>query len=73
LVITREIKENIMVALNEKQYELLKEMDELWSTDSEKLGNAFVIYHNMRELWPSKSRTHSEPKVSRVLAKKAKK
>jgi len=42
------MKKKVMVTLNEKQYELLKEMDELGSTDSEKLRNAFVIYHNMR-------------------------
>ena len=43
-------KIRIMVTLNEKQYEILKELEELGSTDAEKLRNALVAYWNLRRV-----------------------
>jgi len=43
------MKKKILVTLNERQYEILKELDELGSTDSEKLRNVLVAYHNIKE------------------------
>jgi len=44
------MKKKILVTLNEKQYEILKELDELGSTDSEKLRNVLVAYYNIKKV-----------------------
>lgn len=44
------MKKKIMVTLNEKQYELLKNSNELGDTDSEKLRNSFIIYNSLKDL-----------------------
>lgn len=44
------MKKKILVTLNEKQYEILKELDELGSTDSEKLRNVLIAYWNIKKV-----------------------
>lgn len=44
------MKKEILVTLNEKQYEILKELDELGSTDSEKLRNVLIAYYNIKKV-----------------------
>jgi len=44
------MKKKIMVTLNEKQYENLKNSPELGDTDSEKLRNSFLIYNSLKDL-----------------------
>lgn len=39
----------LLVTLNEKQYKILQEMEELGSTDSEKLRNVLVAYYNIKK------------------------
>jgi hypothetical protein len=43
-------RKKIMVTLSEVQYKNLESAKELGESDSEKLRNAFLIYHNLRDL-----------------------